>query len=418
MRRAALVMLLCACGLAVGRHDIRMMEPLVPNGVVYGRWPVNPGVLVYNNGDSTEWNVPARVWIDSAGVRVYEGQSSSPGPVHPRMPAAFGGFPTWGFRPGYFTYDVTAIAELANDEDRSNDTARVTASVVLGQWRDTIECEGPAWADIDGSIGSWEWWWGYDISDSLGRAGAPRPMGSCLFHTGFESYLYMAVDVLALPTREDGDRLVVRMDENGDGVWSTDSSEGSYDVFVNGGVDSVVYSYLPGQQCPGALSASSIVNGNLQFEVAIPMGSGRSDITRPAGTSRAAISCWRRDSCYGWWPSSLELAHWDDPAYYAPFCWLIMPVEEGGASGTELVPAATSTIARGVLWLRDCHPVSAGETGGCTQPVLLDVSGRRVMELRPGPNDVSALSPGVYFVCPASGVPRSASRVSKVVIAR
>ena len=30
--------------------------------------------------------------------------------------------------------------------------------------------------------------------------------------------------------------------------------------------------------------------------------------------------------------------------------------------------------------------------------VLLDVSGRRVLALSPGPNDVSHLSPGVYFV--------------------
>jgi hypothetical protein len=29
---------------------------------------------------------------------------------------------------------------------------------------------------------------------------------------------------------------------------------------------------------------------------------------------------------------------------------------------------------------------------------LLDASGRRVLALRPGPNDVSALPPGIYFV--------------------
>jgi len=29
---------------------------------------------------------------------------------------------------------------------------------------------------------------------------------------------------------------------------------------------------------------------------------------------------------------------------------------------------------------------------------LLDVSGRKVLDLRPGANDVSRLAPGVYFV--------------------
>jgi aminopeptidase N len=52
-----------------------------------------------------------------------------------------------------------------------------------------------------------------------------------------------------------------------------------------------------------------------------------------------------------------------------------------------------ATVVRGVLLLQvDSRQHSAYRTG------LLDVSGRRVMQLVPGPNDVSRLSPGVYFV--------------------
>jgi YVTN family beta-propeller protein len=40
---------------------------------------------------------------------------------------------------------------------------------------------------------------------------------------------------------------------------------------------------------------------------------------------------------------------------------------------------------------------------------LLDVSGRRVLTLHPGPNDVSRLAPGVYFVPTALGVARVVS---------
>jgi hypothetical protein len=54
----------------------------------------------------------------------------------------------------------------------------------------------------------------------------------------------------------------------------------------------------------------------------------------------------------------------------------------------------------------DCHYVD------CTRgPTLLDASGRNVMELVPGPNDVSRLAPGVYFV-------RQGAGVHKVVITR
>ena len=44
--------------------------------------------------------------------------------------------------------------------------------------------------------------------------------------------------------------------------------------------------------------------------------------------------------------------------------------------------------------------------------MLLDISGRKVLELQPGANDVRGLAPGVYFV-------RSEpSAVTKVVIQR
>jgi len=39
------------------------------------------------------------------------------------------------------------------------------------------------------------------------------------------------------------------------------------------------------------------------------------------------------------------------------------------------------------------HPV-----GHVARPALLDISGRTVMDLSPGPNDVARLAPGVYFV--------------------
>ncbi len=50
--------------------------------------------------------------------------------------------------------------------------------------------------------------------------------------------------------------------------------------------------------------------------------------------------------------------------------------------------------------------------------VLLDITGRRVVDLVPGENDVRHLSPGVYFVRPASSVRRDVSSVRKVVIQR
>jgi len=51
------------------------------------------------------------------------------------------------------------------------------------------------------------------------------------------------------------------------------------------------------------------------------------------------------------------------------------------------------TIIRGVL----CLPLASSVEREASS-VLLDVSGRKVMDVRPGANDVRALAPGVYFV--------------------
>ncbi len=88
----------------------------------------------------------------------------------------------------------------------------------------------------------------------------------------------------------------------------------------------------------------------------------------------------------------------------------------GVVEGSEKceVPSARCqpTIVRDVLWLagagHDRNP--PGDFGSCPRPILLDISGRRVMSLAPGPNDVGCLLPGVYFV---AGVSTSTFRFVK-----
>ena len=61
--------------------------------------------------------------------------------------------------------------------------------------------------------------------------------------------------------------------------------------------------------------------------------------------------------------------------------------------------------------MRGVLPLPAGRLGAG----LHDVTGRRVADLAPGENDVSGLSPGVYFCRPTAG---SASSTRKVVVQR
>jgi hypothetical protein len=66
-----------------------------------------------------------------------------------------------------------------------------------------------------------------------------------------------------------------------------------------------------------------------------------------------------------------------------------------------------ASVVRGVLFLPQSLDPSVPRS-------LLDISGRKVMKLRPGANDVRALAPGVYFVRDAADV----SGTRKVVVQR
>jgi aminopeptidase N len=61
---------------------------------------------------------------------------------------------------------------------------------------------------------------------------------------------------------------------------------------------------------------------------------------------------------------------------------------DNGVTATNIGPS----IVRGILLLGG-YP----RTGTVPKAALLDITGRRVMVLQPGPNDVSHLAPGVYF---------------------
>ena len=56
-------------------------------------------------------------------------------------------------------------------------------------------------------------------------------------------------------------------------------------------------------------------------------------------------------------------------------------------------PRLTATIVSGMLYL---PPASGGKRGATS--VLLDISGRKVMDLRPGANSTKGLVPGIYFL--------------------
>jgi DNA-binding beta-propeller fold protein YncE len=76
----------------------------------------------------------------------------------------------------------------------------------------------------------------------------------------------------------------------------------------------------------------------------------------------------------------------------------------------DLGPRTGATIVRGALMYQP--------TASSSQPTaeLMDIAGRKVMDLKPGPNDIRHVAPGVYFVRSADSGGRAS--VSRIVIAR
>jgi hypothetical protein len=70
------------------------------------------------------------------------------------------------------------------------------------------------------------------------------------------------------------------------------------------------------------------------------------------------------------------------------------------------------SVVRGVLYL----PLASSVEREASR-VLLDISGRKVLDLKPGANDVRSLALGVYFVRAVSGK-LSAASCQKVIVAR
>jgi hypothetical protein len=123
------------------------------------------------------------------------------------------------------------------------------------------------------------------------------------------------------------------------------------------------------------------------------------------------------DAVYGSGPELLLLfSCWTDTAqgrsYMANRLWGrlgAVPGIEGAGSRQARRASSGASILSGVLFLSDNRRPGTGD-----RVALLDISGRKVMNLEPGANDVSRLAPGVYFIRDVE----TGLGVRKVVIAR
>jgi hypothetical protein len=183
---------------------------------------------------------------------------------------------------------------------------------------------------IDGSIDAGEWSASdaYDVSDVAGRGGTPQPAGSCLACFLYDSSsVYVAVDCPNRTVRVNLDQLGPFMDEDGNGRWSADSSEGGYSIEYLEPSDEVIYRAVLDTfarmwemgVAPGALSASSLASGHLQFEAKVPIGLYKWQLGIHSGDTVGYFQYTAVDSSrnyIGWWPQAVTVSQWSNPRYY------------------------------------------------------------------------------------------------------
>jgi len=388
-----------AASTALASHDVKMTEIQFPIDTTRGRWPAGPAVMITNVGTYIEDSVPVRCWIDSEGVRVYDTVKYTWARLYPGHDMMLNSFPAWAFAPANFLYHITLFTDLANDSNRANDTMKSTTYVKLADVCDELIWQEWNSVNVNGYIDQYEWdyWQSADISDTAGRGGKRSPLGSCILYCdNTTETAYFAFDVIPVHDHVWCDSIVIKTDEDHDGQWAPDSSEGVHTGYVNGFDDSIAYNWLPGQRCPGTQLAASFEAGNLQIEGAVPIGPRRSDLT-VAGITGMAVSYWHGDTCIGWWPQTLEMADWKDPSKFGTAYWWHTGVQDSHRD-SKTRPGLCASLCRGVLFLPD----EANRQQQTTS--LLDVTGRRVMDLNVGENDVSLVPPGVYVIDTGRGL--------------
>jgi len=383
---------------------------------------------VANLGTAAQTNVPVMVRIDSAGTRVFS-ENLVLGSIAPSDSAVVTCTGTWTPSAGLWSgYAVEWFTSLPGDEVPGNDTMRCHVMVST----DTIGSTylGGTAPVIDGVLlpGEWDQAAFFDASNVAGAYGSSFPAGSvCCWLTHDPASLYFAVRMPAVHRRDTFDQAVLLCDEDNDGQWPDDFSEGAYFAVVNEqGVNQLLYRYVrsgsmgPPSPVAGAQVAIGVAGGDLVFEASIPIGTlpYKLDIDPTGDTVGLAFFGMLGDSARpGWWRAELS-----EDSLLAPSAYGKLAIA-GPVPGVE----APSVVRRPVRFALAPNPVAGSRVRlwttdeGPRRFGIFDVSGKLVMELDvPGPElsielDLSGLPAGTYLVRPmGSGAASSRAALVKL----
>ncbi|MBU1355116.1 MAG: T9SS type A sorting domain-containing protein [Candidatus Edwardsbacteria bacterium] len=303
------------------------------------------------------------------------------------------GFAPWQAGPAGERYVFRMFCDLDGDQNRANDTLQSEA--ISFPYRNKINASWRSAAiSVDGVLSNGEWPDAakIDITDILSRNGQAVPAGSAfLYAVNDSSALYLAVDVPWDASLESGDALYLFVDDDGDGAWAGDNSEGRYILQQSGAADSLTFTALPAVINSGAggiAKAIGIASGHAQYEMSIPLGGGTGSYIRngPGGIAKLHLS-WQDGAdknIYAWWPQDMELPQDENPAHYGRLAL-------ADASGVAEQPQETA-LSPGIFRLWNSPNPFAAQTrisyqlpaAGPVEIVVYNIMGQRVAGLVDG----------------------------------
>jgi hypothetical protein len=339
--------------------DVTTEQIISPLSMLAPGTTVSPQALIGNFGMLNQPTIPVFMKIDSAGTNIYTGHDTISINSGEEDYANFS--PQWTSGPAGNSYDITVYTALAGDDDLSNDTVKsFVSSFTVSTWMyGKFRTVQPV---IDGDVQTVEWADAtrYDVSDMLGQRGTPMRLGSAYMWIKHDhNYVYVGATTPLDTSDTNADELGLYLDENRDGSWSTDSSEGNYWVrnCPSPIPDTLTYrailsttptTYRFTGSVPGAVIACSKTNGYMQYEVAIPKGTQKYQITNSRSDSTMmrlwAFALGQPNDWYGYWPQAVAGSQTWNPIAYGILVLRRPPTCDVGSSN---IIAPTGSINQG-----------------------------------------------------------------------
>jgi len=310
-------------------------------------------------------NIAVRFTVDSLGTNIYD----DAGLIDSLLPQEE---ETLSFSPWtpmgqlWSSYNIKVITHTPGDMNPKNDTLKLMGLVSS----DTMYSNGGgSTPSIDGylNFAGNEWRDAYfaNISNVAGfGATPPQPFGpdaAYMWVKHDNNNLYLAFAFLQGMMRNVGDQIGFYLDENGNGQWESDMSEGNYWFWINASNnDEVLFRWHrpdtwgpQGLPVPGAQCASGTFNGYLVFEVKLPFGVLPYQVNmNPSGsTGKLFVYMMDDNNLHGWWPVGMHDSLWRQPMYYGTFILRTLQTGDVGVKsidaprnarpGDAVVPKAT-----------------------------------------------------------------------------